>query len=160
MLALRVDFRWAFVILVYHARLFSFSSTPHLVIADLLVWPRFVLPDLAVSFWSVVWPPFVLHKTTFCLIWHRRFDRTCYGLNWFYAAFAILLGFAWFGSISWAVLMVFVASHFLFVLCISFLCYSTFCFLLTFILFYFISCRRSAIGDLAWRKFSGRSIFA
>ena len=34
--------------------------------------------------------------------------------------------------------MVFVASHFLFVLCISFLCYSTFCCLLTFILFYCI----------------------
>ena len=37
MLALQVDFRWAFVILVYHARLFSFSSTPKLVIADLSV---------------------------------------------------------------------------------------------------------------------------
>ena len=37
LLALRVDFRWAFVILVYHTCLFSFSSAPHLVVADLLV---------------------------------------------------------------------------------------------------------------------------
>ena len=105
MLALRVDFRWAFFILVYHARLFSFSSNPRLVIADLLVYPRCVLPDLAVSFCLVVWPPFVSHLLpdlassfwpyvfraklfllrvcyfiVFCLIWQYllgRFDGFC-----------------------------------------------------------------------------------
>ena len=47
--------------------------------------------------------------------------------------------------------MVFVASHFLFVLCISFLCYSTFCFLLTFILFYFILFLVDVLQSGIWR---------
>ena len=89
------------VIFVYHAFLFTSSSTPQLIIADLLVWSRCgimifmpccVLPDLALSVWSVVFDLRLFY--TFCLIWHGRFDRTYFGPNCFYAVFDILLCFA------------------------------------------------------------------
>ena len=136
MLALRVDFRWAFFILVYHARLFSFSSNPHLVIADLLVYPRCVLPDLAVSFCLVVWPPFVLHllPDLASSFWPYVFRaklfllRVCYFIV-FCLIWQYLLGrFDGFCGISFSV-------------CIMYLLFYVilpFVFLLTLILFYFL----------------------
>ena len=126
MLALRVDFRWAFFIHVYHARLFSFSSNPHLVIADLLVYPRCVLPDLASSFW-----PYVFRAKLFLL-------RACL----FYCVLpdlAVSLGpFWWF---LW---------HLIFCLYYvsPFLCYSTFCF---FAYSYFILFLVDVLQSGIWR---------
>lgn len=104
---------------------------------DFLFYP--LLPDLASSFWPyVLWTILFLRRfcyfIVFCLIWQYILNR---------------------GS---DFVLSFLLWHRIFCLyCVSpFLSYFTFCLLLL----YFISCRRSTIGDLAWSKLFGRSIFA
>ena len=170
MLALRVDFRWDFVIFVYHACLFSFqpyfsayhywpSSLVSLCYCDFYVM-FFFLPDLAMWFWSVVWPPFALHllpdlASSFWqyVFWAKLLCRFCYFivfcLIWQYILNrgpASVLTYFFYG-IWFSVCIVYFPFFYVFYL---FLAY-----------FYFIllSCRLSTIGNLAWSKLSGWSIF-